>query len=276
MLDKMASLARDMARQPGFAFEDYGRLFSGLDRANVARMFEQILREILEATADREQPYDDQAHLVSDGDFNLTLRIVGRPAEILDHITASEFDMLAVNLTGDPVALPVYRTTIDAGSAHERPGPLIGPERVTVGPYGWRKFSAYAETADLAGADREAPFLVLHSRARGTTTWVFSRSTRAPVGMTDNYLQSSRVRIAARVMGELKGGAEVVDTLEGLARSEYMHFVRWEAAESVYKIDPSRGAALLRGHLVNDAHPSIRKAARATLENIDAASGAKH
>ncbi len=62
MLDDIASLARDMARRPGFAFEDYGRLFSGLDRANVARMFGQILREILEAPADKEQPYDDQAH----------------------------------------------------------------------------------------------------------------------------------------------------------------------------------------------------------------------
>jgi hypothetical protein len=75
-------------------------------------------------------------------------------------------------------------------------------------------------------------------------------------------------------MGELRGGPEVVDTLESLARSDYMHFVRWEAAESVYRIDPSRGAALLRDHLVNDAHPSVRKAARATLRNINAA-GAK-
>ena len=93
--------------------------------------------------------------------------------------------------------------------------------------------------------------------------------------MTDNHLQSSRVRLAARIMGELQGDPEVVETLDRLARSDYMHFVRWEAAESVYKIDPPRGTALLRDRLVNDAHPAIRKAARATLDNIDAAADPK-
>jgi hypothetical protein len=268
MLEHIASLARDMAHRPGFTFEQYGQLFAGQDRASIARLFEGVLREILESSAERDPPYYDQVHLVSEGDFNLTLKVVGRRAEILDHLTASEFDMLAVNLTDEPVTLPVYRATIKLDAMHERPGALAGPEQINIGPYGCHKFSAYAEIADLAAADREAPFFIVHSAARGTTTWVFNRSTGEPLGLTDNHLQSSRVRIAARVMGEL-GGPGVVETLERLARSDYMHFVRWEAAEGVYKLDPARGEALLRDYAAAEAHPSIRKAARATLRNID-------
>ena len=273
MLEDIAELAREAARRPGFTFEHYGRLFSGLERERVARMFDRMMEEILESSEERNPPYFDQAHLVSEGDFNLTLKLVGRREEVSEQLTASEFDMLAVNLTDEPVTIPVYRTSIDLGAPDERPGPLEGPELVAVGPYGWRKFAAYAEVADLACADREAPFFVVHSGAFGATTWVFDRSTGEAVSLTDNYLHTSRVRLAARVMGELGDEPEVVTTLERLARSGYAHFVRWEAAESVYKISPARGAHLLSKYLTADAHPLIRKAARATLRNIEAHAG---
>lgn len=268
MLDEIVRAARQLARSPGFTFEHYGQLFSGLERESVLRLFNQMLREILESAADRDPPYLDQVHLVSEGDFNLTLKIAGRPGERGDHLTASEFDLLVVNLSDEPVSIPVYRTTLDVDAMHQRPGPVLGPERCIVEPRGCRAFAAYAEIADLACAERETPLLVVHSLARGTMTWVFNRETGEPLGLTDNHLQSSRVRMAARAMGELRGGPDVIDSLEQLARSEYMHFVRWEAAEAVYRLDPARGTALLRDHLAHDAHPSIRKAARATLDNI--------
>src|SRR5687767_5844993 len=114
MLGSLIQRARRIALKPDFEFEDYAQLFAGLDRAAVAGMFEEILRAILEAPEGRDQPYDDQVHLVSEGDFNLTLNLVG-PGPAPDHVTASEFDMLAINLGDSPVTLPVYRTLLDTG-----------------------------------------------------------------------------------------------------------------------------------------------------------------
>jgi len=271
MLERMVRAARQIAQAPDFTFAHYGQLFAWLQREDVLVLFEQILHEIRDSAAASHSPYLDQVHLASEGDFNLTLKIAGRAGERGDHLTASEFDLLVVNLSEDPVSLPVYRTTVDVSALHRRPGPLLGPERLTLEPRGCRTFAAYAEIADLAGADREVPLLVVHSLARGATTWVFSRASGESLQTTDNHLQSSRMRMAARAMGELHGGPDVIDTLEQLARSDYLHFVRWEAAEAVYRLDPARGAALLRDHLAHDAHPSICKAARATLDNMASA-----
>lgn len=273
MLEELTGQAREAACRPGFTFEDYGHLFVGLGPERVARMFDRVMLDILESTAERNPPYFDQTHLVSEGDFNLTLKLVGRREEVSGQLVANEFDMLVVNLTEAVVTIPVYHTGISPSAPDERPGHLNEPEYATVEPYGWRLFSAYSEIADLVCADREAPFFVVHSDARGAATWVFDRSTGEPLALTDNHLQSSRVRLAARVMGELEGGPEIVATLERVARSGYAHFVRWEAAESVYKLNPARGTELLREHLADDPHHLIRKAARATLHNIEAHAG---
>jgi hypothetical protein len=270
MLDEIVNAARAMGESPGFTFERYAELFSGLRREDVVASFNRMLQEILDSGDTRGAPYYDQLHLASEGEFNLTLTIAGRLGERPSHITASEFDLLVVNLGDEPVAVPVYQTTLDKDALEKRPGPLLGPEQVPLEPRGCRVFMAYTEIADLAGADREAPLLVVHSTARGSITWVFDRESAEPIGLTDNNLQTSRVRMAARVMGELRGSPEVISTLEQLASSRYGHFVRWEAAEAVFKLDPARGSALLRDSLAQDEHPSIRKAARATLDNIAA------
>lgn len=159
MLDELVSAARRMARSPGFTFEQYGHLFSGLQRESVLRLLNQILQEILESAEDRAPPYFDQVHLVSEGDFNLTLQIAGRTEERGAHLTASELDLLVINLSEEPVSFPVYRTTLDVHAMHQRPGPLLGPEGLSVEPRGCRMFAAYAESADLASADRETPLL---------------------------------------------------------------------------------------------------------------------
>ncbi|PSJ40504.1 HEAT repeat domain-containing protein [Allosphingosinicella deserti] len=271
MLNSIALQARAIASRPDFTFGDYAELFADLDATVVSEMFGTFLRDILAAPADGEQIYHDELHLASEGDFNLTLKLTGRGRTT--ELTASEFDMLAINIGDRSVTHDLYRTDIAPEALHRRPAGLAAPEPVAISPYGIGNYRAYTEIADLSGADREVPLLVVHSRARGETTWVFDRRTGAPIGLTDNHLQSSRLRIAARIMGALPGDGSTADVLERLARSDQTHFVRWEAAESIWKIDPVRGTALLRDHLAQDPHPAIREAARKTLANIAAAAG---
>jgi HEAT repeats len=266
VLEAIAARVQQIAKTPGCSFEDFSGAFVGWERSTVTLLFNQILEEILEAP-DGGQRYFDQIHLYAGGDFNLTLVQVGRPLELGAQLCASEFDMLVVNLLDDPVSIPVYRADLHIEEIHKRPNRLRPAEQVEIEPYRCHTFKAYAEIADLAAGSREAPFLVAHSRARGTMTWVFDRESLEPVQLTANYLQSSRLQIAVHVIGEM-GGPEDIENLERLACSDYTHFVRWEAAESVYKLDSSRGTGLLKDRLATDTHPSIREAARLTLDKI--------
>ena len=128
-------------------------------------------------------------------------------------------------------------------------------------------FHAYRDIVDLDEAEQKAPCLVIHSLPRGSVTWVYDRESLEPLSLTDNDLQKSRIQLAVRVMGDT-GTEEYVDTLEALAVSDFDHFVRWEAAESVYKLSEQRGVDLLKQHLVNDPNASLAKSARETLVNL--------
>jgi hypothetical protein len=256
LLDTVAAAAARTLREPQATFADLARLFDAFDPAAARRLLNELLTEILTAPED-EQPYYEHIHLRRDGDVNLQLRVTGL-AEPRGPLCLSEFDMLVVNLGTTAVSAPHY--LLDEGR--------LVRGAVTLEPCRARVFTAYHDMVELDAASAEAPFLVLHSLSRGTTTWVFDRESLAPVHRTDNHLQSSRVQIAAKVLGSLGSSAEA-ERLELLARSDYLHFVRWEAAESVYAIDPERGERLLREHLRHDPHPSIRRAAAATLANLE-------
>lgn len=245
-----------MLSAPGATFADLVSLFDDFDRARAARLLNELLAEILDAP-EHEQPYYEHIHIRRDGDCNLQLRVTGK-LEPRGPLCLSEFDMLAVNLGDAEVSVPCYRA--DGRNLH-------GPETVTLEPYRPMLFLAYRDIVELDAASAEAPFLVLHSLPRGTVTRVFDRDTLEPLHLTDNHLQSSRVQIAAKVLGAIGSEADAA-RLELLARSDYLHFVRWEAAESTYALDAERGERLLREHLLHDPHPSIRKAAAATLDNL--------
>ncbi|MEA2489380.1 MAG: hypothetical protein QOH21_1172 [Acidobacteriota bacterium] len=256
LLDTLAAAATRTLREPDATFADLARLFEAFDHAAARRLLNELLAEIL-AAPEHEQPYYEHIHLRRDGDVNLQLRVTGL-ASPRGPLCLSEFDMLVVNLGTAAVSAPRYR--LEEGR--------LMRDVVMLEPWRAQVFTAYRDMVELDAASAEAPFLVIHSLSRGTTTWVFDRDSLAPVHRTDNHLQSSRVQIAAKVLGSLGSGAEA-ERLEILARSDYLHFVRWEAAESVYAIDADRGERLLREHLLHDPHPSIRRAAAATLANLD-------
>lgn len=267
VLQEIAERAQGVLARAGHTFADFAEAFAGMDRERAARLVNETLGEVLNAPAG-DRRYTDELRLFGSGDFTLTLRVVGGE-DVPGVLCASEFDLLVVNLGPDAVDVPLYRAAVDPADTQRRPDALRSAGTARLEPYVPRVFSAYADVAVLGAASAEAPVLVVHSRARGTVTWVFDRATGRPLNLTANHLTSSRVQVAARVLGAI-GTPEHAPRLEELAASDYLHFVRWEAAEAVYRLDPARAERLLEERLAHDPHPAVRGSARRTLENIHA------
>lgn len=268
-IDQLIKNADYLMSQSGFVFSDFSQLFNGFDQPEACYFFNSILTSVLDQALKNGKPaYSDQIHLVSRGDFNLSLVIAGDSHTEDSTVCASEFDMIVVNLSSDRLLVPVYKTNIDTENIFERPESLCEPVSQNLEPFKPVLFHAYHEIADLEHANNEAPCVVIHSLPRGSVTWVYDRSSRRPLNLTDNDLRRSRIQLAVKVLGET-GTARYADTLEALATSDFDHFVRWEAAESVYKLDESRGIKLLEQHLVNDRNASLAKSAKATLASLN-------
>jgi hypothetical protein len=256
---------------PGYEFTHLAGLLDSVDGPWAANLVNEILEDLLAAEVDNEACYFREVDLCAAGDFHLTLTETGtKPPG--PRLAASEFDMLVTNLADVALTVPVYRTDIDPERVERRPGALVFDE-VVVAPHGTACFAAYLDIADIGLAAQNVPVLVVHSSPRGVMTWVFERETLEPATLTTTHLQASRLQLAIRVMGELGAGAREVESLEALAASEYLHFVRWEAAQAVYMLDPSRGIRLLEDHLTADRHAGVRKAASASLERLLSAAG---
>jgi hypothetical protein len=256
---------------PGYEFTQLARLLESVDGSWSATLVNEILEDLLAAEVDNEARYFREVDLCASGDFHLTLTETGTQLPG-PRLAASEFDMLVTNLSDAAVAVPVCRTDIDPDHVERRPGALVIDETV-IGPYGTACFQAYRDIADIGLAAANVPALIVHSSPRGVMTWVFDRETLEPVNLTTTHLQASRLQLAIRVMGDLGAGAVEVDSLEALAASEYLHFVRWEAAQAVYALDATRGIRLLQDHLTSDRHAGVRKAASASLERLLSATG---
>ncbi|HEX8744443.1 MAG TPA: HEAT repeat domain-containing protein [Thermoleophilaceae bacterium] len=265
---RLEALLGDAARimtKPGYEFAELAAVMRPCDPDWATGLLNALLADLLATSGDDEDRFFREVDLCGAGDFNLTLVEAGGQGR-RPQLAASEFDMLVTNLAGTPLRVPVYRTDIDPLDVERRPGPLV-EEQVVVGPYETACFRAYDQIADIGSSPTPGPALVVHSMPRGVLTWVFDRETLEPLNLTTTHLQVSRLQLALRVMSEL-GLPEDADRLAALARSEHLHFIRWEAAKAVYAVDPERGARLLDAELSDDPHPSIRRAARASLDNI--------
>ena len=268
--EQLTSQAFRLMEQSEFQFSDFCSLFSHFNHEDAGRFFNSILSEILEQkTVNKKPAYSEQIHLSSEGDFNLSLKIVGVGQQEQDStLCANDFELIVVSLAKKSLSVPVYRTGINPESVYDRPEPLFPATRVTMEPCRPYLFEAFTEIADLDFAERNEPVLIIHSKPRAPVTWVFDRSTGEPLSLTDNDLQRSRIQLAVRVIGET-GKQEHTEVLSELARSDYNHTVRWEAAESLYKLNEELGLSLLQDHLVHDNCEDLTKAARQTLANLE-------
>ena len=268
MLDQLVKQAEELIGKDDFVFSDFLGMFSGFNKTKACELLNGILGSILEQAVENGKPaYSDQVHLAALGDFNLTLNTIGGCAFTGETLCASEFDMILVNIGEQAVSVPIYYLQLDMNDLFKRPPSLNKPRLAVLEPHQSALFHAYHQIADIDSAVSEAPCLIIHSLRRGSVTWVYDRETPNPLRLTDNDLQKSRTNLAVRVMGET-GTAEYADTLEALVCSDFDHFVRWEAAESVYKLDEQRGIELLRNVQVHDPNSSLARSARQTLANL--------
>lgn len=264
-ISTIAQQAHQLISSPNTRFSDFSRLFEDFDQQQANELFNSILEEILlQKVHDKKPAYSDQIHLIAVGDFNLTLNVIGKRENTDNTLCASEFDMMVINMLPETVAIPHYETTIEPSSVYDRPAPLKPLPAQELKPYTPTIFQAYKDVAVLDEATLQAPCLVIYSRPLASVTWVYDRNNLEPLTLTDNNLQRSRILLAVRILGEL-GEQHHVDTLDSLSRSDFDHFIRWEAAESVYKLDEWQGITLLKNHLINDRNPAIAKAAKQTL-----------
>lgn len=268
-VEQLENGASELMQEKGFQFSDFCTLFSGFNHGEACQLFNNILSDILEQAEKNGKPaYSEQTHLVAEGDFHLSLKMSGEGDRQRDTtLCVSDFDMILINLSSQTVSLPLYRTAIDPACPEKRPNPLQQPCSMDIVPYHPYLFEAFSDTADIDFASMIAPVLVVHSKPRAPVTWVFDRTTLDPLYLTDNDLQRSRIQLAIRVIGDT-GSVRQIATLKQLASSDINHVIRWEAAESVYKLDEQEGIELLQHQLTHDAHPSIAKAARQTLHNL--------
>ena len=268
-VEQLTTQASRLMEQKEFQFSDFCSLFSHFTHDDAGRFFNSILDEIInQKTINKKPAYSEQIHLSSKDDFNLSLKIAGEGLEEQDcTLCANDFELIVVSLAKKPLAVPVYRTSINPESVYDRPDPLPPAVRLKVEPCRPYLFEAFTEVADLDSADHQEPVLIIHSKPRAPVTWVFDRNTGEPMNLTDNDLQRSRIQLAVRVIGET-GQPEHAEVLSKLARSDYNHVVRWEAAESLYKLNEKLGLSLLQDYLVNDHCQDLANAARQTLENL--------
>ena len=120
-----------------FRFADFCSLFLDFNHEQASLLFNNILNDILkQAELNGKPAYSEQTHLTAEGDFHLSLKLVGEGDETQEQsLCASDFDMILVNLADQPFSLPVYRTGISLKSPDKRPDALALPYWMDVEPY---------------------------------------------------------------------------------------------------------------------------------------------
>jgi hypothetical protein len=265
ILNELVRQAQAMVQRPDHEFRHFEKLFRALTPADTAELLTFVTKRAA-GVVDAEGLTDQFVYLHRSGEINLQIKVIGSEA-LTDELCANEFDLILMNLSSANVTVPVFQTKIDPQDLTLRPPALIRDKPLLLASYSPTIVSAYQDILDLRSVAQPAPCLLLHSVARGPVTWVFDRKTGRPKHLTSTNLQASRMQLAARLLGAT-GSKQDAATLVALASSDEASFIRWEAAEALYRLDPALGAALIRDRLAVDKDRTVRKAAAATLAQL--------
>ncbi len=178
-VEKLKENASELMQKEGFRFADFCSLFLDFRHEQANLLFNNILNDILEQAELNGKPaYSEQTHLATEGDFHLSLKLVGEGDETQEQsICVSDFDMILVSLADQPFSLPVYRTGINPVSPDKRPASLPLPYRMDIEPYRPYLFEAFSDIADLDFANTEASTLVVHSKPRAPVPGSLTENT---------------------------------------------------------------------------------------------------
>lgn len=122
-----------------------------------------------------------------------------------------------------------------------------------------------AQIVSIADA-AAARFLSLSLAPRWSLDWLFDRETMRPIAQSVAHVDDSQLVTCLEAAAWLRDtGTESAVT----ALTDHpAHFVRWKAVQALGTLNPSAALPLIAAAAERDPHPSVRKAARATLAQI--------
>ncbi|KND54541.1 hypothetical protein BPUN_4423 [Candidatus Paraburkholderia kirkii] len=238
-------------------FFDLTPLMNDLCRENIIELLNDVL-ERREITSSYELLSEDHIYLHRQKNFHLLMRFIGKSTR--NTLYANEFDVFVLNPTTDVIAVPFYECQTNPDNMHQQKK-LRRLDDIKLEPNKPYCFEAYKYILDFeCDTQKDAFVLIAHSEPKGWLTWIYDRESLAPIESISTDLQASRIQLYVRLLGAMKS-EQSVPTLEKLATSNYANFVRWEAVESLSRINPSRCLTVLRQLAANDADHVIQKIA---------------
>ena len=115
--------------------------------------------------------------------------------------------------------------------------------------------------------EEPTPALKFMTTAMHPLEWLFTKSGLQAWHANDSDLSFTQLRVAADVVGRFAHQSSL-EPLKRLTRHEH-HAVRWAAIQNLARLSRSEAIARLR-EAVNDPHPHVQRAARKTLEKLQA------
>lgn len=265
ILEKIIGRAKALQARPEHRFADFEVLCRMLSGEDTARLI-AVMAECAATISRPEGLTEAFVYLWREGGLNIQVKMI-KPEAPTSELNANELDLVLMNLSQHTVEVPVYRTGIDPSELTRRPNSLVAEEALQLRSHEPVLVEAYREILDFKAVSGAATLLIFHSPARGPLTWVFDRKSGAPKHLTSTNLQDSRLQLAALLLGAM-GSKQDIPALERIVLSEKPAFVRWEAAQALYRLDAEAGQACLRDSLSHDADRALAKAASATLSRL--------
>jgi hypothetical protein len=117
-------------------------------------------------------------------------------------------------------------------------------------------------------AERPTPVVKFVTTAMYPLEWLFTRTGLQAWQANDADLSFTQLRVAADVIGKFAHQS----SLEPLKRltHHYHHAVRWAAIQNLARLSRSEAIARLKNAAVDDPHPHIQRAAKKSLDKLQA------
>ncbi len=185
-----------------------------------------------------------------------------------DVATALTISSLTANhllscVAGGPVILETYRrpTSVNPDVFDGEHQLSRGPEIVISAgePAAFRAGTDFFRVVESGGA----ALFRLETRHQHRLRWDYDARTLRPLRVVAGLLEDSRLDFATRILAHL-GDRTSADQLARLTRTHPAHFVRWSALQALGALDSDLAVDRLRA-AVDDSHPHVSEAARATL-----------
>lgn len=194
----------------------------------------------------------------------------GPPNELLTSL-ASDFVLL--NLGPADLLLDCFH--LPQGWSHEVFDPEVALEepRAQVLKPGQAKYLDSSSTVPRLSVEPNTAgiFLRISSTRGRSQVWNFRAGDRTAVFPAASMIESSRLKIAANLLGAVAKSSDRVDQTVEVLRDNLIsypeHDVRWAALQNICLIDRVTGEGLLRAAL-RDPHPHVAAAARRSIERL--------